>query len=53
MALSHLQVSANYNIACGKTGDVNLSGVAGDVLKDLTSSDGRANAWQIAVAYYF
>ncbi len=53
MALNHLQVSANYNIACGKTGDVNLSGVAGDVLKDLTSSDGRANAWQIAVAYYF
>lgn len=53
MLLSHLQVSANYNIACGKTGDVTLSSVAGDAFKDLTSSKGRANAWQIALAYYF
>lgn len=53
MLLSHLQLSANYNIACGKTGDVTLSSVAGDAFKDLTSSKGRTNAWQIAVAYYF
>lgn len=51
--LKHLQVSANYNIACGKTGEASVTNVAGDVLKDLTSSDGRANAWQIALAYYF
>ncbi len=51
--LKHLQVSANYNIACGKTGEASVTGVAGDIYKDLTSSDGRANAWQIALAYYF
>ena len=47
--LSHLQVSANYNIACGKTGDLTLSGAASDILKD----SGRTNAWQIGLAYYF
>lgn len=52
MLLEHLQVSANYNIACGKTGDVSVLGTAGEAL-GLKKVDGRANAWQIAAAYYF
>lgn len=47
--LSHLQLSANYNIACGKTGDLTLKGAASDILK----GSGRTNAWQIGLAYYF
>lgn len=47
--LSHLQLTANYNIACGKTGDVTVGGVVSDV----TSSKGNANSWQIGLAYYF
>ncbi|MBQ6653004.1 MAG: porin family protein [Prevotella sp.] len=49
--LKHLQVSASYNIACGKTGDIEAS----DVLKTVVKSkeDVKNNAWQIAVAYYF
>jgi hypothetical protein len=53
MLLNHLQVSANYNIACGKTGEVTMGNVASSVTKGLTDSNGRANAWQIALAYYF
>ena len=43
--LNHLQVSANYNIACGKTGDLKIA--------NLTKNGGRTNAWQIGLAYYF
>ena len=50
--LSHLQVSANYNIACGKTGDVTVSDAAGTALKEMLGS-GKANAWQVGLAYYF
>ncbi len=53
MVLSHLQVSANYNIACGKTGDVTVGSAISSAWDGLKASDGRANAWQIAVAYYF
>ncbi|MGN0069911.1 MAG: porin family protein [Prevotella sp.] len=44
--LTHLQVSANYNIACGKTGELKWD----DSVKGVT---GKNNAWQIAAAYYF
>lgn len=47
--LSHLQLSANYNIACGKTGDVTFS----DAVSSITKSSGRSNSWQIGLAYYF
>lgn len=47
--LNHLQLTANYNIACGKTGDVTVGSVLGDVV----SKSGRTNAWQIGLAYYF
>lgn len=52
--LSHLQVSANYNIACGKTGDVTVSDAAGTALQDMPGKNGgKANAWQVGLAYYF
>jgi hypothetical protein len=42
----YLQLSANYNIICGKTGDVTVDGVK-------KSYEGSNNAWQISAAYYF
>lgn len=53
MLLSHLQLSANYNIACGKTGDMTVSKALGETGQNLFSKNGRANAWQIGLAYYF
>ena len=54
MLLSHLQLSANYNIACGKTGEVTVSEAAGDAIQNIVGTKrGRANAWQIGLAYYF
>lgn len=47
MLLNHLQVGANYNIVCGKTGELSGGGVARGVLR------GRSNTWQISAAYYF
>lgn len=49
--LSHLQISANYNIVCGKTSDANLKSVGEQIVNKEARS--RANAWQIALAYYF
>ena len=46
--LSHLQISANYNIACGKTAEVNL---LNDVGKAIDKSNN--NSWQIALGYWF
>ena len=46
---SHFEVSANYNIACGRTGDVTFEDTVNKVFK----KHGRANAWQIGLAYYF
>lgn len=48
--ISHLQVTANYNIACGKTGDVTVGSALGDIVG---GKKGRTNAWQIGLAYYF
>lgn len=47
MLLSHLQIGANYNIVCGKTGEVTILNGATSAFK------GRANTWQISAAYYF
>ena len=50
--LSHLQVSANYNIALGKTGEVKpKDGI--NAIGDVITGDAKANSWQIALAYYF
>lgn len=49
--LSHLQLTANYNVVCGKTSDATIT----ESLEQLTNKEvrSRANAWQIALAYYF
>lgn len=52
LLLSHLQVSANYNIACGKTADIDVAGVAQKVT-GTALGNAKNNAWQIALAYYF
>ena len=50
--LKHLQLSANYNIACGKTGDAAWDQVT-EALSKEKKRRGRFNAWQIGLAYYF
>lgn len=47
MLLNHLQVGANYNIVCGKTGEVKFLDATESAFR------GRANTWQISAAYYF
>ncbi len=49
---SHLQVSANYNIACGKSADATLSKALENVSKAGTDKS-RNNSWQIALGYWF
>ena len=48
---SHLEVGFTYNIACGKTGEVNVWDVASSTWNQVTR--GRANAWQVSAAYWF
>ena len=47
MLLGHLQVGANYNIVCGKTGEVTVFDGVREVVR------GRSNTWQISAAYYY
>jgi len=47
MLLGHLQVGANYNIVCGKTGELKFDETAKTVIR------GRSNTWQISAVYYF
>ena len=49
--LSHLQVKLNYNIALGKTGEVEVKDAATSTWKSITGA--KTNAWQISAAYYF
>ena len=46
MLLNHLQVSVNYNIACGKTGEATVDNTI-DAIK------ARNHALQVGAAYYF
>ena len=48
---SHLQATIGYNIALGKTGEVELSTKGVETSKK--KYDGRSNAWQLGVAYFF
>ena len=48
---SHLQATIGYNIALGKTGEVELSTKGVEASKK--KYDGRSNAWQLGVAYFF
>ena len=52
MLLNHLQVSANYNIALGTTGEVDVNSALGTTW-DTAIGKAKANAWQISVGYYF
>lgn len=47
MLLGHLQVGANYNIVCGKTGEITITEGTKNAIR------GRSNTWQISAAYYF
>jgi opacity protein-like surface antigen len=53
MLLNHLQVSANYNFAIGKTGDFNVVDATVGTIKNGITGDTKANSWQLAVAYFF
>jgi len=48
--MDHLQISANYNIAMGKTADVKARKLLTDLPEKAKS---HTNSWQIAVAYFF
>ena len=43
--LDYLEIGAAYNIACGKTGDLNIASIG--------KSDIKCNSWQISAACYF
>lgn len=46
--LNHLEIGANYNIACGKTGEFEFDGI-----EDIGKLNMKSNSWQISAAYYF
>lgn len=50
--LSHLQISANYNIACGKSADASLSKTV-DAVTNAGKDKSHNNSWQIALGYWF
>lgn len=47
--VKHLEIGATYNIAVGKTGEIEGTG---DAISGLIKN-GRSHAWQISAAYYF
>ena len=53
MLLNHLQISANYNIALGTTGEFNVISDVASRTWDTVTGKTKANAWQLSVAYYF
>lgn len=50
--MSKLQVKVNYNIALGKTGDVEVTDGTGAAW-DVVTGKAKANAWQLSAAYFF
>ena len=50
--LSKLQVKVNYNIALGKTGEVDVTDATGAAW-DVVTGKAKANAWQVSAAYFF
>jgi len=48
----HLQLSVNYNIALGKTGEFDAGKVTNAVGDELFG-DAKTNSWQIGLAYFF
>ena len=49
----HLEVTGNYNIACGKTADATVLKTVQNVAGTAVKSHSRNNSWQIGLAYYF
>lgn len=47
--LNHLQITANYNIACGKTADMTWTNDNSKV----ETGKSHNNSWQIALGYWF
>ncbi len=50
--MSHLQLKVNYNIALGKTGDIEVKDGTGAAW-DIITGKAKANAWQVSAAYFF
>ena len=44
-------ITRNYNIALGKTGEVDIKEGADAAWKTITGA--KANAWQVSAAYFF
>ncbi len=44
--LDHLQINANYNLACGRVSDFRKPNTS-------DGDNGKFNAWQVGLAYYF
>ena len=53
MLLNHLQISANYNIVFGTTGEFNVLTDVASRTWDTVTGKTKANAWQLSLAYYF
>lgn len=51
--ISHLQISANYNVALGNTGEVKGKSLSQNYQTTVDKWDSKYNAWQLALAYYF
>lgn len=49
--LSHVELKANYNIACGKTGEATVLDAATKTAIGTVKS--KTNSWQLGMAYYF
>jgi hypothetical protein len=49
--LGKVEVKANYNVACGKTGEVNEWDATKTTIKQTFKS--KYNSWQVGLAYYF
>lgn len=52
-ALRHLQVSANYNIACGNTADVTWKTATDKATSIFHKKSSRNSSWQLGIAYFF
>ena len=47
MLLKHMEISASYNLACTKSADITINSDKQKV------GEGKMNAWQIALGWYF
>ena len=52
-AFKHLQVSANYNIACGKTGHATWKTATDAATSVFNKKGSRNSSWQLGLAYFF